>query len=195
MKAMLARREERYISYMNTSVSLMSTLSRSIRCFTSHPSRAGDSLSRVATVANSLGRFHMSLTNVEQAPGGSSHTNRSSKRLRCKAAACRDRNGPRLSGLGRAAICHNVVWLGRCVVGTTTWGLPPRSCYSHWARPRLFAAVATRLRNPQTKTIPNATYLKDIPRFTLEGTTVLWDKMNFGARSRRMNRFPVASSI
>ncbi len=128
-----------------------------------------DSLSRVATAANSLGRFDMSLTNVEQAPGGSSNPNRSSKRLRCKTAACRDRNVPRLSGLGMAAICHNVVWLGRCVLGATTWGLAQRSCYSLWARPRLFAAVATRLRNPKTKKNPNATYLKDIPRFRLRG--------------------------
>ena len=101
MKAMLARREERYISYMNTSVSLMSTLLRSIRRFTSLPSRERDSWSRVATAANSLGRLDMSLTNVEQAPGGSSNTHRSSKRLRYIAAAYRDRNGPRLSGLGK----------------------------------------------------------------------------------------------
>ncbi len=51
--------------------------------------------------------------------------------------------------------------------------------------------VSTRLRNPKTKKIPNATYLEDILG-QLEGTTVLWDKTNFGAHSdtaarRQMN--------
>ena len=127
-----------------------------------------DSLSRVATAANSLGRFDMSLTNVEQAPGGSSNPNRSSKRLRCKTAACRDRNVPRLSGLGMAAICLNVVWLGRCVVGAATWGLTQRSCYSQWARPRLLPAVAMRLHSPAQK-ILNSTQLRTFLGIDLSG--------------------------
>ena len=57
---------------------------------------------------------------------------------------------PRLSGIGMAAIRRNVVWFGRCVVGATTWGLPPHSCYSLWARPRLFATVATRPSESRT---------------------------------------------
>ncbi len=44
------------------------------------------------------------------------------------------------------------------------------------------------MRNPQTKKTPNATYLKDILKIQVEGTTVLWEKMNFGSRCLRMNQ-------